>query len=163
MQLNKGLNVDSNQRVSVDSNASSSELLSSEEDDKSNPAFWRRNKNYHELPENVRHAIEVSNLKAKHSDFYYKLKGLNEKIATYQAIFYSRVPKFHQAYMKKQLDIKQEKQKKEREVFEKEVAAMKLSKMRQNRFMSLANVFDTMALSPINNLIIQHGGNPLIS
>jgi len=72
----------------------SSEIESSDEDDKTNPAYWRKDRNYLSLPENVRHAIEVSQLKAKHSDFYYKLKGLNEKISTYKEIFYDRVPKF---------------------------------------------------------------------
>jgi hypothetical protein len=36
------------------------------------------------LPENVRHAIDVGKQKAKHSEFYYRLKGLNERIHTYK-------------------------------------------------------------------------------
>ena len=62
----------------------SSEFYSSEEDDKDDPNFWRKDQGYDSLPRNVQHAIEVSKEKAKHSEFYYRLKGLNEKIYTYK-------------------------------------------------------------------------------
>ena len=81
-------------------------------------------------------------MKSKHSEFYYKLKRLNEKISTYKEIFYDKVPKFQETYMQRQLEMKQEKQKKEREVFEKEVDTMKLHQRRLNRYMSHANVVD---------------------
>lgn len=44
------------------------------------------------MPANVRHAIDVGKQKAKHSEFYYRLKGLNERIYTYKQIFYDKVP-----------------------------------------------------------------------
>ena len=72
----------------------SSEFASSEEDDKTHPSFWRRDQAYYSLPDNVRHAIENSKIKAKHSEFYYRLKGLNEKISTYKHFFYDKVPTF---------------------------------------------------------------------
>ena len=87
----------------------SSEFVSSEEDDKTNPNFWRRDQAYYSLPENVRNAIENGKMKAKHSEFYYRLKGLNEKISTYREIFYSKIPTYQQAYMRKQLELKQQK------------------------------------------------------
>jgi hypothetical protein len=62
----------------------SSEYISSEEDDKTNPNFWGKDERYDSLPANVRHAIDVSRDKAKHSEFYYRLKGLNERIYTYK-------------------------------------------------------------------------------
>jgi hypothetical protein len=38
---------------------SSSEYISSDEDDKTQPGFMRKDKKYHSLPANVRHAIDV--------------------------------------------------------------------------------------------------------
>ena len=49
---------------------------------------------YNSLPANVRHAIDVGKQKAKHSEFYYRLKGLNERIYTYNGIFYDKVPAY---------------------------------------------------------------------
>jgi hypothetical protein len=80
---------------------SSEESVSSEEDDKTDPSFWRRDKNYHSLPANVRHAIDVGKQKAKHSEFYYRLKGLNERIYTYKHIFYGKIPAYQKNYMQK--------------------------------------------------------------
>ena len=97
---------------------SSSEMFSSEEDDKTHPNFWRKDDNYHSLPANVRHAIDKGKLKAKHSEFYYRLKGLNERIYTYKQIFYDKIPVYQRNYMIKQVQKKQEKQKIQREIFE---------------------------------------------
>lgn len=77
----------------------SSEYISSEEDDKTNPNFWRKDDRYDSLPANVKHAIDVSRDKAKHSEFYYRLKGLNERIYTYKQIFYDKMPKHQRIYM----------------------------------------------------------------
>jgi len=68
--------------------------LSSDSDDKTQPGFWKKDNDYFKLPENVRHAIEVGKMKAKHSEFYYKMKDLNTKIAVYKQIFDNRVPTF---------------------------------------------------------------------
>ena len=46
------------------------------------------------LPPNVRAAIEKSQQKAKHSEFYYKLSDLNQKIGLYKKIFYSKIPSY---------------------------------------------------------------------
>lgn len=83
---------------------SSSECYSSEEDDKTHPAFFQKDNRYHSLPANVRHAIDVGKQKAKHSEFYYRLKGLNEKIFTYKQIFYDKIPIYQKSYMEKRLE-----------------------------------------------------------
>lgn len=53
-----------------------------------------KNKAYWALPENVRNAIDLSKKKSKHSDFYYKMASLNDKIAVYKKIFYTSAPKY---------------------------------------------------------------------
>ena len=44
--------------------------------------------------ENLMNAIELRMHKQKHSDFFFKLNELNERIEVYNQIFNSRVPKF---------------------------------------------------------------------
>ena len=53
-----------------------------------------KNKAYWALPENVRNAIDLSKKKSKHSDFYYKMASLNDKISVYKKIFYTSAPKY---------------------------------------------------------------------
>ena len=60
-----------------------------------------KNEAYRKLPENVRRAIDVAKLKSKHSDFYYKLKNLNEKILIFKSIFYSKVPKHQRLFLER--------------------------------------------------------------
>jgi len=50
----------------------------------------------------VRNAIDVAKMKKKHSDFYYRLRLLNDKIHVFTSIFYHKVP----GYQKKWLDKK---------------------------------------------------------
>ena len=44
------------------------------------PTYYWRDEKYWSLPENVRKAIDVAKLRNKHTDFYYKLSLLNDKI-----------------------------------------------------------------------------------
>lgn len=68
----------------------SSELdVSSDEDDKTQQT-WKYNESYLALPENVRAAIDLSREKSKHSEFYYKLRGLNDRIKIYKSNFYDK-------------------------------------------------------------------------
>ena len=60
---------------------------SGDEEGYKNNAYWA-------LPENVRHAIDLSKKKNKKSDFYSKLTSLNDKIGVYKKIFYTNAPKF---------------------------------------------------------------------
>ena len=73
---------------------------SSDEDDKTRPGYWRHDAPYMRLPENVRAAIELSRERSKHSEFYYKLRGLNERIKIYKNHFYHKVPYYQRAHMK---------------------------------------------------------------
>jgi hypothetical protein len=57
-------------------------------------AYWR-------LPENVRHAIDVAKLKSKHSEFYYRLETLNDKIFIYRSVFYSKMPAYQKQFLEK--------------------------------------------------------------
>jgi hypothetical protein len=54
---------------------------------------WK-NDQYWALPPNVRKAIDIAKMKKKHSDFYYKLRLLNDKIHIFTSIFYNRVPNY---------------------------------------------------------------------
>lgn len=76
-------------KVSTPSNSSSDE--GENLDGYKNKAYWA-------LPENVRNAIDLSKKKSKHSDFYYKMSSLNDKISVYKKIFYSSAPKFEVQY-----------------------------------------------------------------
>ena len=53
-----------------------------------------KNKAYWNLPENVRNAIDLAKMKSKHSEFYYKLQTLNDKIYVFRTHFYSKMPAY---------------------------------------------------------------------
>ena len=72
---------DSNSQISEESEI---EDDSSASDDKTQPQFWRASNEYDSLPEHVKKAIDVGKLKAKHSQFYYRMKDLNHKIHVYK-------------------------------------------------------------------------------
>ena len=57
-------------------------------------AYWR-------LPENVRHAIDGAKLKSKHSDFWYRLQTMNDKIFVYRTVFYGNMPSYQQQFHEK--------------------------------------------------------------
>ena len=54
-------------------------------------------------------------MKDKHSDFYYKLKNLNQKINTYKDVFYNREPRYQKKFNEKQKEIEQKEEEKELE------------------------------------------------
>lgn len=59
---------------------------------------WR-DTNYWKLPENCRKAIDKAMVKSSHSDFYYKLDNLTERIKIFKTVFYdSRVPAHIKVY-----------------------------------------------------------------
>lgn len=51
--------------------------------------------------ENLHHAVELRMGKQKHTDFYFKLHELKERIEVYNEIFLTRVPK----YMKRNIKV----------------------------------------------------------
>ena len=65
-----------------------------EDDDKT----YYQDATYWSLPENVRHAIDLSKKKTKHSDFYNQLQGLNDKINLYKKVFYTNTTKHQKAF-----------------------------------------------------------------
>jgi hypothetical protein len=69
--------------------------------------MWQ-NEQFYTLPENVQNAINNAKLKKKHSDFYYRLRLLNDKIHVFTTIFYNRVPVYQKKfYEKKKKDLEQ--------------------------------------------------------
>lgn len=60
-----------------------------------------KNKAYWNLPENVRNAIDLAKMKQKHSEFYYKLQTLNDKIYVFRTHFYTRMPAYQKAFIEK--------------------------------------------------------------
>ena len=69
---------------------------SSEEDLEAKQSY--KTAGYWALPENVRHAIDVAREKSRHSDFYNRLKSLNDKIHVYKRIFYTKTPKYEEMF-----------------------------------------------------------------
>ena len=59
-----------------------------------NSAYWA-------LPENVRHAIDCARKKSKHSDFYNRLRSLNDKIGVYKKVFYTKTPNYEKVFMER--------------------------------------------------------------
>lgn len=59
-----------------------------------NDAYWR-------LPENVRNAIDLANMKSKHTQFWHRLEALNDKIFVFRDVFYGRVPAYQRAFYEK--------------------------------------------------------------
>ena len=63
--------------------------------------YWQNDK-YWKLPENVRNAIDLANIKSKHTAFWYRLQTLNDKIFVFRSVFYGRMPSYQKAfYLKK--------------------------------------------------------------
>ena len=56
---------------------------------------------YWALPDNVRTAIDVAKSKAKHSEFYYRLQTLNDKIFVFQHVYYNKMPSFQRAFFER--------------------------------------------------------------
>ncbi len=47
------------------------------------------------------HAVDVAKMKSKHSEFWYKLQTLNDKIFIFRSIFYTKMPSFQRNYISK--------------------------------------------------------------
>ena len=55
---------------------------------------WKNTEGYKQLGENVRNIVEKSMRKQRHSDFYYKLNALTERLYAFTDNFNPRVPKY---------------------------------------------------------------------
>ena len=71
--------------------------------DESACEYHWRNKMYWALPENVRNAIDMAKMKRKHSDFYYRLNLVNDKLHVYTSLFYNKVPCYQQTWQEKKV------------------------------------------------------------
>lgn len=60
-----------------------------------------KNEAYYALPENVRSAIDVAKAKSKHSEFYYRLQNLNDKIFVFRNMYYSRMPTYQKIFLER--------------------------------------------------------------
>lgn len=60
-----------------------------------------KNEQYWQLPENVRNAIDVAKMKAKHSEFYYRLQTLNDKIFVFRNIYYNKIPNYQRTFLER--------------------------------------------------------------
>lgn len=110
-----------------------------------NGAYWQ-------LPENVRNAIDLAKMKSQHSEFYYRLQTLNDKILVFRSIFYNKMPSYQRAFLQKkqqELEFTLQEQKK---LFE---AQMQSIEARINRKMKSS---DTVTFK-----FGQAGGSPLRS
>ena len=77
---------------------------------------------YWSLPENVRHAIDLTKRKNQHSDFYTRLTSLNDKIGVYQKCFYTKTPKFEQTYIQRKRQRLEQLMQKEQEELQRIIA-----------------------------------------
>ena len=53
------------------------------------------------MPENVRHAIDLSKKKNKNTDFFAQLTQLNDKIDVYKTLFYQATPTYEKIFQQK--------------------------------------------------------------
>jgi len=107
---------------------------------------WR-DENYWRLPENVRHAIDVAKMKSKHSEFWYKLQTLNDKIFIFRSIFYTKMPSYQRHYINKKQKQLEEEMQKQKEEQEQEIMALnaKTKKRKCNKSLLIESKFSKSA------------------
>ena len=103
MQIESVENVDESARNDTDRTGNTTMTQEYNEELEKEIAAWKQTDQYLALPENVRHAVELSRRKSKHSDFYYILKELTDKIDIYTSVFYNRRPKYHDTYLRNKM------------------------------------------------------------
>ena len=85
------------------------------------------------MPENVRSAIDVAKTKKKHSDFYYKLRVLNEKIHIFTHVFYGKMPNYQIFWEKKKEKELKEQLIREKEKIEEELRLLEIAEKRKKK------------------------------
>lgn len=104
---------------------------------------YKQNKQYIALPDNVKQAIDKAQSKAAHSDFYYRLQTLNDKIYVFRNVFYTKVPSYQKAFYEKKRQALEEKLNKQKLQFEKEMKDIQLklhAKPRSSNLISFGGV-----------------------
>jgi hypothetical protein len=125
------------QHKSVSSKSSS--VNSSQKDNKDDPNFFIRDESFMRLPPAVQKVVEHSYLKSKHSDFYYKLSDLTNKIILYKRLFYNKVPDYQVQFMEKKIKDLEQKQTKARELFQQTIDSIENKQNEQQRLKSAKN------------------------
>lgn len=108
-----------------DQSDKSSDYMMSDIDDKDDPNYFKKDKTFFNLPLNVRRAIESSQHRSKHSDFYYRLTDLKHKISIYNGFFRAHKTSYQLQYEQKNIQRSQVKQKKDREYFDEDIKRVK--------------------------------------
>mmetsp|Transcript_39262 Transcript_39262/g.59922 ORF Transcript_39262/g.59922 Transcript_39262/m.59922 type:complete len:194 (+) Transcript_39262:352-933(+) len=85
-----------------------------------------KNQAYWTLPENVRKAIDVAKQKSQHSDFYYRLQNLNDKIFVFRTIFYNRIPNFQKTFNEKKKKEQEIELRRQREIYEEDLKQIQI-------------------------------------
>lgn len=66
----------------------------------------------------------MAKLKSKHSDFWYRLQTMNDKLFVFRSVFYGAVPQYQRVFLEKKRKALEDKLKEEKALFEKEMNAM---------------------------------------
>lgn len=64
----------------------------------------------------MRNAIDLANMKSKHTQFWHRLEALNDKIFVFRDVFYGKVPTYQRLFYEKkrkqlEMELKMEKEK----------------------------------------------------
>ena len=89
--------------------------------DTSGGGYPWQTKKYWDLPESVRHAIDVAELKSQHTGFWRRLQTLNDKIYVFRSVFYSKMPSYQRAFYEKKQKALEEQLEKEKLQYEQEM------------------------------------------
>ena len=89
----------------------------------------------------MRAAIDVAKLKSKHSEFWYKLENLNDKLMIFKMLFYSKMPHHQKVFYEKKKAEMDERMQQEQAKYEKEMAklAHKKKKTHEDQYEYIVN------------------------
>lgn len=97
--------------------------------------YWKTEA-YFRLPDNVKKAIDFAEMKSQHSQFWYKLQTLNDKIFVFRQMFYDKQPIYHKNFLLKKQKALEEKLKKEKEEYEEKMKQMQARLSRRSSKLS---------------------------
>lgn len=92
----------------------------------------------------------MAKLKSKHSDFWYRLQTMNDKLFVFRSVFYGAVPQYQRVFLEKKQKALEDKLKEEKALFEKEMNAMS-SKARRKMLKKHPEMMKTAAQSTTPN------------
>mmetsp|Transcript_22929 Transcript_22929/g.35324 ORF Transcript_22929/g.35324 Transcript_22929/m.35324 type:complete len:83 (+) Transcript_22929:633-881(+) len=77
-------------------------------------------------------------MKKRHSDFYYRLRLLNDKIHIFTSIFYNKVPNYQKNWYEKKKKMLEDKLQQQKDEFEEELKQMD-KKIKNRKEQNLTN------------------------